>query len=480
MAPFFANQSCDPFYPRTTQCTLGNYVVYAVNASCADEIRATILFARKYQIRLVIRNTGHDYLGRSTGAGALAIWTHHIKNIEVKTKFDDGTYKGPAVKLGAGVQGYEALAAAKEKGLVVIGGECPTVGIAGGYTQGGGHSALSTSFGLAADNVLEWEAITADGEYIVANKYINRDLYWALSGGGGGTYAVVLSVTVKAFPDARVGGAKIVFFNGPTQANFTKAVEAFHSALPAIVDSGAMVVYYYSAAFFQIAALTAYNKTKAEVTTMLTPFRAALTTLNVTLLADETTESASYFDHYFDHFGPYPYGALSQVSTSQYGSRMIPRSVFLNNVSAVNAVANKIVTDFPGTIYIGISLNVSRFGGATVNAANPAWRTALVHTVVATPFDESPAGWAGNLKLQSAMTDTIIPLLTSISPGSGTYTNEGDWQQPGFQKVFYGGNYDKLLEIKKARDPTGVFYNVKAVGSEGWTVRNDGRLCKAK
>lgn len=53
--------------------------------------------------------------------------------------------------MGAGVQGFEAYEAAHAKELAVVGGECPTVGIAGGYTQGGGHSALASKFGLAAD-----------------------------------------------------------------------------------------------------------------------------------------------------------------------------------------------------------------------------------------------------------------------------------------------------------------------------------------
>lgn len=72
MAPFFANMSCDPFTPRDAQCIIGAYVPYAVNASCVVDYQATLAFATKNNIRLVIRNTGHDYMGKSTGAGALA------------------------------------------------------------------------------------------------------------------------------------------------------------------------------------------------------------------------------------------------------------------------------------------------------------------------------------------------------------------------------------------------------------------------
>ena len=71
-----------------------------------------------------------SYYGKSTGAGALAIWTHHLKNIEF-LHYTDSSYSGKAIKVGAGVQGGEAYAAADAAGLAVVGGECPTVGIAG-------------------------------------------------------------------------------------------------------------------------------------------------------------------------------------------------------------------------------------------------------------------------------------------------------------------------------------------------------------
>lgn len=248
MAPFFANQSCDPFTAENKTCDYGNYVRYAVNVSTSDDVVAAISFAQENNIRFVIRNTGHDYLGRSTGAGSLSVWTHYLKDIDF-LDWSDQYYTGAAVKVGAGVQGFDAFAATKDKGVVVIGGECPTVGLAGGYTQGGGHSALSTSFGLSADNVLEWEAVTASGEVVTASRTNNTDLYWALSGGGGGNYAVALSMTVKTFPDSYVGAATLAFYaSDMSNETFYEAINAFHAALPAMVDAGAMVVYYFSSA----------------------------------------------------------------------------------------------------------------------------------------------------------------------------------------------------------------------------------------
>jgi FAD/FMN-containing dehydrogenase len=60
MEPYFANQSCDPFTAQSKPCVLGNYVSYAVNVSSTADVVATVKFAKKNNIRLVIRNTGHE------------------------------------------------------------------------------------------------------------------------------------------------------------------------------------------------------------------------------------------------------------------------------------------------------------------------------------------------------------------------------------------------------------------------------------
>lgn len=107
--------------------------------------------------------------------------------------YNTSYYNGSALKVGAGVRGGDAAEFAAQYGYRVVVGDCPDVGMAGGYTQGGGHSLLTGLYGLGADNVLEWEVVTASGQHIVATPNQNKDLYWALSGGGGGTYGIVVS-----------------------------------------------------------------------------------------------------------------------------------------------------------------------------------------------------------------------------------------------------------------------------------------------
>ncbi|KAK7941419.1 FAD-binding domain-containing protein [Apiospora aurea] len=236
---FFANASCDPFSRPQDQCVKGAYVQYAVRAASTADYQATLAFATTRRIRLVIRNTGHDYFGKSTGAGALALWTHFLKDTAVIDDYKSPGYRGPAMKLGAGVSGYEVYAAADAAGLVVVAGACPTVGTTGGYLQGGGHGPLNSRFGLGADQALEWEVVTADGKRLTASPVQHSDLFWALSGGGGGTYAAVVSVTVRAHRLAVLSAASLNFTTvGVSDDVFYEAAKTYIMSLPALTRKG--------------------------------------------------------------------------------------------------------------------------------------------------------------------------------------------------------------------------------------------------
>jgi len=101
---------------------------YVIVATEAKHIQAGVVFAKKHNIRLVVRNTGHDFMGRSVASGALAINTHRLKGSAFVKKYKGpGGYSGSAVTLGAGVQGRELYRVANQQSpkVVVVGGECP-------------------------------------------------------------------------------------------------------------------------------------------------------------------------------------------------------------------------------------------------------------------------------------------------------------------------------------------------------------------
>lgn len=243
MASWFSNSSCSPFMPRDSPCTATALQRYAVNVSGVEDVQSTIKFARDNNIRLAIRNTGHDYLGKSTAPGGLALWMRHLKDTRYR-QYTSDAYSGPALRLGAGIQGFEGMAAAHAQNKVIVTGNCESVGIAGGYSQGGGHGQLASQFGLAADQVLEWEVVTAAGQHLTVSPNKYSDLFWALSGGGGGTFAVVMSVTVKAHPELSTASANLTFGGKGVSADiFWNIVHTFIVDIAPLVDAGAVAIW---------------------------------------------------------------------------------------------------------------------------------------------------------------------------------------------------------------------------------------------
>ncbi len=188
-------------------------------------------------------------------------------------------------------------------------------------------------------------------------------------------------------------------------------------------------------------------------------------------------QNTNYYNHYNQFFGPLPVGNIG-VGIAQYGGRLIPRSVVQNNNAQLGQVARSIVEQ--GVTWIGVGTNVAPFGKNNVNAVLPAWRDALVHTTLTTDWSFVPSDWPKMLANQDLMTNKIMPAIEAVTPGSGAYMNEGNFRQPNFQNNFFGCNYNTLLSIKRKYDPNGLFYAIKAVGSEAWTVANNGRMCPAK
>lgn len=127
MWPLYEGKTClagtDP--ALLANCTQGGYSLFSVNVSNIAQIQLAVNFARSLNLRLVVKNTGHDYNGRSTGFGALSLWTHNLKDIRFISNYETGDYTGPAFKLGAGVQGFELYEAAEAHGVTTVSGICP-------------------------------------------------------------------------------------------------------------------------------------------------------------------------------------------------------------------------------------------------------------------------------------------------------------------------------------------------------------------
>lgn len=94
-----------------------------MNVTTVAQIQLAVNFARNTNLRLVVKNTGHDFGAKSTGAGGLNIWTHHLKDYKFYDNYTSESYSGSAVKLGSGVQAFEMYAACNEHNVTCVGGE---------------------------------------------------------------------------------------------------------------------------------------------------------------------------------------------------------------------------------------------------------------------------------------------------------------------------------------------------------------------
>ncbi|PVI05468.1 hypothetical protein DM02DRAFT_639399 [Periconia macrospinosa] len=291
-APYFQNQSCDPFTPQSSPCRIGNYLVYAIKVTKASNAAAGLDFAKRNNVRLVIKNTGHD----------LSLWRDNLKDISIR-HYSSSYYMEKAMRMGAGVQACEA-------------------------------------HGLGADQVLEWEPEK------------NKDLYWALSGGGAGTYGVVLSMAVKAHTDTRITGAMISLTQQGAEQAFWNGVTAFHAELPSYTKGGATVGYIIAQGQMSIQPVTFPGKSKADVENTMVPLKKKLDALGTLYQIDirEFSNYSSFFDYY--------YGPLTS-------GRLIPREVVTNNASsqAFTDVLEEISLD-PNFVIIAMAL------GAYMNEGN--------------------------------------------------------------------------------------------------------------
>lgn len=157
MFPLWEGATCLPPELSTNEptgnCTMGGFPSYIVNATTVAQIQLAVNLARNLNLRLVIKNTGHDFNGRSAGAGSLSIWTYSFKDLEFYQTYTTATYSGPAMKIGAAIENKELFAAAEKYGVTGVGGLCTTVGVGGGFLAGGGHGPMTSMLGLGADQV---------------------------------------------------------------------------------------------------------------------------------------------------------------------------------------------------------------------------------------------------------------------------------------------------------------------------------------
>jgi hypothetical protein len=194
----------DPNYAE--HCAAWNLVfqhhpaVLVVAESPIDIVEA-VRFARAGGFRVAVQATGHG--PARTADGAVMIVTSKLTTVTIDPS-------ARTAKVAAGAKWGAVLAPAQEHGLAPLLGSTTDVG-AIGYTLGGGMGWLARRYGLASDSVRSFEIVTPEGELVRASSGENAELFWALKGGGAGTFGVVTSMEIDLFPVDTVYAGNLLY-----------------------------------------------------------------------------------------------------------------------------------------------------------------------------------------------------------------------------------------------------------------------------
>ncbi|KAF6799524.1 hypothetical protein CSOJ01_12452 [Colletotrichum sojae] len=492
--PIFEGVSCvPPSVARTgATCTQGGHPSYVVKVQHVAQIQLAVNFARNLNLRLNVKNKGHDFNAKSTGAGALSVWTHFLQDIQylgANYYHRVSGYRGPAFKIGAGVPALTLYETANNLDLHVVGGIARTVGIGGGYIAGGGHSPLMSKYGVAADQVLSMEVVLPNGRFVSVDEKHYPDLFFALRGGGGSTWGIVTSLVIRAYPKTPVTTLTYSFKTGGNVSTerFWSGVDAVFAQFPDFADAG--MFSYWSIACapatecsFSMAPQWGNDLDKAGLAAASAPLFANLSALHITVSDVTYTEFDGVLNTMLNTW-PAESEAVGAWGFHT-GSRLFPRSNWEDpDKLAAQTSALRQSVEAAGMM---LGYNFKAAANPSVNqtnAVNPAFRETLMHAMLG-------ATWGPNATPEeiAAASKNLVELMQpwrEASPGAGAYLNEADINEPNWQQAFYGNNYEYLYQLKQKYDPWGLLYAPTAVGSEDWYITDqidhyptqNGRLC---
>jgi FAD/FMN-containing dehydrogenase len=400
-----------------------------VRCRSAGDVVAALAFARRAGLEVSIRGGGHNVAGRAVTDGGLMIDLAEMRAVSVDPERATAT-------AGGGVIWAELNDAAHQHGLAVTGGAISTTGIAG-YTLGGGLGWLMATCGLACDNLLAVELVTAEGDILHVDASSHPDLFWALKGGGG-NFGVATSFTYQLHPVGTIVGGLIAH---PIDAagDLLRFYRDQVAACPDELTVFAGLVHAPDGSGAKLAAMVVFHTgDAAEAERDLEPFK--------------TWGSPMVVD-----VGPMPYPVMNTILDAAFpaGSLNYWLSSFTRGLTdelITTALERFATVPSPMT-----SILFEHFHGAVTRVG-----------VTDTAVPHRDQGW--NLLIPSIWTDPAHTAtniawtrdtFTALRPhfSGGRWLNYlGDDQADDAIRAAYGPNYTRLAQIKRRYDPDNTFH----------------------
>lgn len=482
---------------------------WAVAAETPADVAAAVDFARGHRLRLVIKGGGHSYQGTSCSKDSLLVWTRRMNAIRLHDAFvpegaPDATEPETAVSAGAGaVWMHVYRAVSVEAGRYVQGGGCGTVGVAG-LVQSGGFGSFSKGFGLAAAGLLEVEVVTADGAIRIVNAHRDPELFWALKGGGGGSFGVVTRLTLRTreLPDVfgAVGGTIRARSDRDYRALVGRLLEQYRERLfnphwgeqIRFLDGSTVRLSILFQGIPRDAAQAAWQPfldwlaARADSYEWVRPFSIRdvpaqrlwdvefLKQYAPDAIATDRRPGAPEANFYWSGDGQEAGQYLHA-----YRSTWLPAVLLADG--AREALADALVEasrhwDFALHFNKGLAgappEDVAR---ARETAVHPGVLDAFALAIVAANRGPALPGIPGHepdfevARREAAGVDRAMEALLAVAPRAGSYVSESDFFERDWQRSFWGENYGRLLAVKRRYDPDGLFFVHHGVGSEAWS-----------
>ncbi|MCJ1335552.1 hypothetical protein MMC09_000824 [Bachmanniomyces sp. S44760] len=374
---------------------------------------------------------------------------------------------------------------------IVIGGQDADVGIGGYLTggdhlTGGGHSPVSAYYGLGADNVLELQVITPTGELKTLNQCSNEDFFFAFRGGGGSSFGVIISATLKAYATPSLSWSHFTINQENIENDtFWQAVAYYHSQLPHLVQSG-LVGYYNITAYPNPLDFTSPYRQVSGGLWVLNTNISALDAIFKPILDHiassypvQVNHTTQYSPNYYDWWKAY-YSTPGAAATtdSRIGNRFLDEKALTS--PSIESLARTLRAAYPtvGLLFNVVSgpgvWNAKPAGGP--GSMTPAWRSAIVELIV--PVTWNYLNFSLKATETNLLTNDYLSVLRKLAPDTGCYLNEADVNEPDLPQAFWGDIYPTLLSIKRKYDPQGVSWCAPCVGSQHWKL-DGGQLCRA-
>lgn len=403
------------------------------------EVQAVVRWARRHRVRLALRSGGHSYAGLSSTSGVVVDMSRFAG---VAPRADGTARIGAGATLGSV---YRALWSSRRS---IATGSHPTVGL-GGLALGGGQGFVSRAHGLTCDNVVAIDIVTADGRLRRCSAGANADLFWALRGGGAGSYGVVTALVLETFPVGRVTTFNVEWpWAAGEQA--LGAWQAFMRTAPDTVSSVmALRVPPVVGGSPKVAVNGQMLAGQSETVAALAPLTSVGSPVRVNIVERPWDIAVKYFEG----------GGATRA-------RLVAKSALAReplSPAAIHELVVAVEAKHRDPRLRGGGIVLFAYGGAIARVAPTA--TAFVHRDALLSLEYVALWNDASVNVENASKGWVRDAHAALRPhvSAEAVQNYADLDLAGWKRAYYGLNLPRLVAVKRRYDPGNLFRHALSI-----------------